>query len=156
MGSDVILIAPFAQKLRFGDNKINAKNYPVELWRKIIEGIKDEVIQVGATGEEKLVENCKFDLTLPELADLVQQCDTWIGVDSFFQHFAWDLGKRGIVLWGQSDPEIFGHPENINMLHGRHFLREKQFYWWELCPYRNDCWVTPKDVLRALKTILPK
>lgn len=146
----MIIISPFSQKLRSG--KENPKNYPH--WKKIIACLAllgEEVVQVGIEGEEQLVEDFRTNLNLDDLAALVKQCRTWIGVDSFFQHFCWDLGVPGIVLWGQSDPNIFGHPENINLLKDRKYLRPDQFLIWEQCEYRTDCWVAPEEVIKYLK-----
>ena len=143
----MIIISPYSKKLRNG--KTNPKNYPY--WKELIPLIRyDTIIQIGVTGEEQLVEEFHKDLNLQQLAELVQECRTWISVDSFFQHFCWDLGKPGIVLWGQSDPSIFGHPENINLLKDRKYLREKQFWIWEQCEFREDCWVSPEEVAKQL------
>jgi len=87
---------------------------------------------------------------MEQLAELIRQCRTWISVDSFFQHYAWDLGKRGIVLWGQSDPNVFGHPENINLLKDRKYLREKQFWLWEQTPYIKEAFVSPQEIIKCL------
>lgn len=141
-----ILIAPYAQKLRNGKN--NPKNYPY--WDELIKLIDIPIIQVGVHGEKQLVADFRQNLSLDELKELVLQCETWISVDSFFQHFCWDLGKYGIVLWGQSDPNIFGHSENINLLKDRSYLREKQFWLWEQCEYRSDAFVEPEKVLNYL------
>ena len=142
----MIIISPYSKKLR--NNKENPKNYPY--WKELILLIEEPVIQVGIQGEAPLVEDFRQNLSLNELKDLVLQCRTWISVDSFFQHFAWDIGKYGIVLWGQSDPNIFGHPENINLLKDRKYLREKQFWWWEQCEYNSDAFVKPEEVLKHL------
>jgi ADP-heptose:LPS heptosyltransferase len=108
------------------------------------------VVQVGVSGEQQLVDDFRPDLSLDQLKILLFQSKTWISVDSFFQHFAWDLGKPGIVLWGQSDPNIFGHPENINLLKDRKYLREKQFWLWEQCEYVEDAFVKPEEVLKHI------
>lgn len=145
----MIIISPFSKKLRNGKN--NPKNYPY--FKKLLACLAvlgKHVVQVGGEGEEQLTEDFRNNLSLEELASLIKECDTWISVDSFFQHFAWDLGKPGIVLWGQSDPNIFGHPENINLLKDRKYLREKQFWMWEQAEYRDDCWVEPEEVLKHL------
>jgi hypothetical protein len=63
---------------------------------------------------------------------------------------AWDIGKPGIVLWGQSDPLIFGHPENNNLLKDRKYLREKQFWWWEQCDYNAEAFVRPEEIIKHL------
>ena len=118
----MIIISPYAQKLRNG--KINPKNYPY--WTKLVKELSKngyEIVQIGIEGEDPLVPDFRKNLSLTELDKLVKSCDTWIGVDSFFQHFCWDLKKPGIVLWAQSDPDIFGHSENINLLKDRKYLR---------------------------------
>ena len=74
-----------------------------------------------------------------------------IGCDSFFQHLGWLEKKQGIVLWSVSDPLIFGHPENINLLKNRANLGE-QFLWWENTPYDETKFVSPEDVLKFLQT----
>jgi ADP-heptose:LPS heptosyltransferase len=142
----MIIIAPYAQKLRNGKN--NPKNYP--WWPELLSLIDEPVIQVGVNSEDPLVEDFRKNLSLEELKTLVIECRTWISVDSFFQHFAWDLNKPGIVLWGQSDPLIFGHPENMNLLKDRKHLREKQFWWWEQCDYNAEAFVKPEEIIRYL------
>ena len=73
-----------------------------------------------------------------------------ISVESFFQHFCWDLKKPGIVIWSQSDPIIFGHKENINLLKDRSYLRKDQFHIWEQCEYNKDAFISPTQVLKHL------
>jgi hypothetical protein len=143
----MIIISPWAQKLRNGEN--NPKNYP--WWPELIKLIDEPIVQVGIKGEEQLVDDFRTNLSLTDLKELILNCRTWISVDSFFQHYAWDLGKSGIVLWGQSDPKIFGHPENTNLLKDRKYLREKQFWWWEQCEYNPDAFVSPEEVLKHIR-----
>lgn len=143
----MIIIAPYAQKLRTG--KENPKNYPY--WQELIEQIKEPIIQVGVKGEKQLVPDFRTNLPIAELRKLIQTCDTWIGVDSFFQHLAWDESKPGIVLWGPSDPLIWGHPQNINLLKDRSHLVSNQFIWWEATEHQNDRFVKPQQILEHLK-----
>jgi ADP-heptose:LPS heptosyltransferase len=143
----MIIIAPYAQKLRTG--KLNPKNYPY--WKELISKIDEPIIQVGVESEEQLVPDFRKNLPIAELRKLVKECRIWIGVDSFFQHLAWDEGIPGIVLWGPSDPLIWGHSENINLLKDRSHLVENQFLWWEATEHRNDRFVKPKQILEHLK-----
>ena len=147
----MIIIAPYAQKLRTG--KLNPKNYPLEHWKEVVNEIQkfEQVIQVGVEGEEQLVDMFVKNMSLPRLRELLQECRTWVGVDSFFQHLAWDEGKSGIVLWGPSDPLIFGHPENMNLLKDRSHLVENQFIWWEATEHSNDRFVEPQKVIEHLR-----
>jgi hypothetical protein len=142
----MIIISPYSRKLRNGN--LHPKDYP--FWEELIRNIDEEIIQIGVEGEEPLVHDFRKNLALYELSALTTQCKTWISVDSFFQHFCWNLAKPGIVIFGQSDPNIFGHPENVNLLKDRKYLREKQFWLWEQAEYNKDAFVEPKIVLDAL------
>lgn len=142
----MIIIAPFAQKLRNGKN--NPKNYPY--WPELIKLLDHPIVQVGVKEEQQLVDDFRPNLLLTELADLVHKADTWISVDSFFQHFCWDLKKPGIVIWSQSDPLIFGHEENINLLKDRKYLRKEQFWLWEQCEYKHECFLNPKQIVKHI------
>lgn len=144
-----ILIFPYAQKLNNGKN--NPKNYPY--WKELLKLLFDlnhTITQVGVDGEQQLVSDFRKNLPLIELAKLVKQCDTWIGVDSFGQHFCWDQNKPGIVLWGQSDPKIYGHDIHINLLKGQEYLMPDQFLMWEMIEYKTECFVTPQEVIKYL------
>ena len=144
----MIIIAPYAQKLRNG--KQNPKNYPY--WKELVYELEKSmhIVQVGVEGEEQLVDDFVKGLPIAELETLIDDCKIWIGVDSFFQHLAWLKKKRGIVLWSVSDPLIFGHPENVNLLKDRKNLAENQFLWWEYIEHKNEYFVEPNVVLECL------
>lgn len=142
----MILISPFAQKLRNGER--NAKNYP--FWEELVTKIEEPIVQIWTSWEEKLVRDFRAGLSFKELSSLLKECRVWIGVDSFFQHFAWYEGKYGIVLWGRSDPNIFGHKENINLLKSRDNLRENQFDIWENVPYDPSVFHDPDTILKYI------
>ena len=145
----MIIISPYAKGLPNG--KLSPKNYPY--WQQLIPLIKDDVVQIGVNDEIALTKDFRKNLSLTELAELVKECKTWISCDSFFQHFCWDLAKPGVVLWGQSDPLIFGHPENRNLLKSRSYLFHNQFLSWDLIPVRHDCFVSPNAVIQALQDL---
>jgi ADP-heptose:LPS heptosyltransferase len=142
----MIIIHPFAKPLKNG--KVNPKNYPY--WKELISKIDEPIVQVGVTGEEQLVDDFRQNLSIKELEALIAECRTWIAVDSFFQHLAWRAGKKGIVLWSVSDPNIFGHPENINLLTDRVNLASNQFLWWEFTEYDENKFVKPDEVINHL------
>ena len=146
----MILISPYAKELRNG--KQNPKNYPY--WSELLEQIDEQVIQVGISGETQLIADFRQNLSLFELRKLISECRTWISCDSMFQHLAWDCGKLGIVLWSVSDPEIFGHPENVNLLKSRDCLHHEQFMWWDYVEHDASKFVNPNDVIKALNAII--
>ena len=147
----MIIISPYAKTLR--SEKTNAKNYPY--WKELIRLIKKPIVQVGIDGEEQLIDDFRKNLSLKELEILVNDCRTWISCDSFFQHFFWDKKKYGIVLWSVSDPLIFGHPENINLLKDRNNLVQNQFLWWEQTEHDANKFVSPEIVIESLNANFP-
>lgn len=145
----MIVISPYSKKLLNG--KENPKNYPY--WRELIAMIDDHIVQVGVEGEEQLVPDFRKNLSIAELKQLVRECKTFISCDSFVQHFGWAEGKQGIVLWSVSDPNIYGHPENINLLKDRKYLAENQFLWWEFVNHNPESFVSPEEVFYNLQNI---
>lgn len=145
----MIVISPYSKKLLNG--KQNPKNYPY--WRELIAMIDDHIVQVGVDGEEQLVPDFRKNLSIAELRQLLRECKTFISCDSFVQHLGWDVGKKGIVLWSVSDPNIYGHPENINLLKDRKYLAENQFLWWEFVNHNPESFVSPEEVIYNLQNI---
>jgi len=142
----MIVISPFSRALSNG--KMNPKNFPY--WKELIAMIDEPIVQIGIDGEEQLVDDFRKNLSIDELKKLLKECRIWIGCDSFFQHLAWSEGKPGIVIWSVSDPLIFGHPENINLLKDRSYLAANQFLWWESTEFDADRFVTAEQVFQAI------
>lgn len=142
----MIIISPYSRQMP--DGKPNPKNYP--FWPELIKLINEPIIQIGIEGEDQLVPNFRKNLSIAELKDLLRECRTWISCDSFFQHLAWSEKKQGIVLWSITDPLIFGHPENINLLKDRSYLSPKQFVWMSEQSLNLDAFVSPEEVITNL------
>lgn len=139
----MIIIHPFSKALPSG--KVNPKNFPY--WQTLIAMIEEPIVQIGVTGERQLVDDFRCDLSIAELRSLIQECRTWVGVDSFFQHLCWTENKPGVVLWSVSDPLIFGHPENTNLLKDRCFLTPNQFLWWDATEFNIDSFLMPMEII---------
>lgn len=148
---NVILISPWSKMLR--DKSYNPKNYGY--WKELIDGLKGDydIIQIGIEGEEQLVEDFRKNLSMKELKNLLKHTHTWISVDNFLPHLAHLIDKPGIVLWGISDPEIFGYRENINLLKSRDNLRRDQFGVWDGLEYKTEVFVDPEVVIAAVKSL---
>jgi ADP-heptose:LPS heptosyltransferase len=157
-----ILVAPYAKKL---EGKDNPKNYPY--WEETIYLIKKKLneenvdvnfCQLGISGEVKL-KNCDgyaYDEPIDVIKKFVFECDTFICVDTWLQHMAHYYGKKGFVIWSASDPNIFGYPENENILKDRKYLRPKQFDSW-INPdvsYNQDSFFPPIVVAEMITTKL--
>jgi hypothetical protein len=145
-----ILISPFAKQMR---NKMpHPKNYP--WWPELIKLLsKHDITQLGVDGEKWLVKRGFFSKPLKELYQKVSECDVWISVDSFLPHLAYHVKKPGVVIWSVSDPNIFGYPENINLLKDRKYLRANQFDCWEAQSFIEDAFVRPEVVAQAVEDI---
>lgn len=149
-----ILISPYSKKLRNGND--NPKNYPY--WEEVVQGLNTEgfsVVQLGLEGEKEIKGVTSFLVNLPlsQISSRVEHCHTWVSVDNFFQHLCSYQEKRGVVIFGQSDPLIFGYRSNINLLKSRGYLREKQFDIWESAQFRAEAFVRPDEVINAVKQI---
>ena len=152
-----ILISPYSAGLINGEP--NPKNYPH--WPKLIKLLNEtgyDVIQIGLNHEARLegvgqfVTNWPFD----KLVQLVRDCATWVSVDNFFPHFVYyHRLKSGIVLWGQSDPTIWGHPENINLLRSREYLRQFQYDTWMAAKVRPEAFVYAENVMPHVVKLAP-
>jgi ADP-heptose:LPS heptosyltransferase len=143
-----IIIAPYPKPLRNG--KKSAKCYPY--WKELLDLLKEnEIIQIGVSGEEPLVPDFRKNMSLFEIEDLIKSSDFWISVDSFLQHVAQTIDKRGVVLWGTSHPEIFGYSTNCNILKDEKYLRKDPFYWWEDEEHNPDAFVKADEVYSIIQ-----
>jgi len=146
-----ILFAPFAARAPQLNGSGSPKDYPFakDLISMIVES--HNVIQVGGEGEEQMAPTFRKNLSFGQVGDLIAMCDTAICVDSYLQHHMWFLNKRAIVLWGISDPLIFGHSLHCNLLKDRSFLRPNQFDLYYSNQHRPEAFVSPDVVLKALE-----
>lgn len=145
----IILISPWSRPTTEG--KPSPKNYP--FWPQAVKLLKDaghEVAQVSPQGEPD-VQGASRVAPLPyrRLSDYIRTCATWISVDNFWHHLAWSIGEPGVVIFGSSDPLIFGHEENINLLKDRRFLRVRQFGLWSQERAYPEMFVGPEVVAKA-------
>lgn len=158
----MILISPYSKKMvkeievegKEGIKEIvektNAKNYP--WFQEIIDKIKEmsdyKIVQIGVSGEKKLdqIDEYFFDKSLKEIKQKIIDCDFWISIDSMLQHLASHTDKRGVVLWGKSDPKLFGYPQNLNLLKDRKYLRPDQFFIWDPEEFDENVFMHPSEV----------
>jgi ADP-heptose:LPS heptosyltransferase len=152
-----ILISPWSRPRT--DGKQNAKNYPY--WNELaimLDRDEYDVIQLIHGNEQQLLVNgitFKKDLTLPQIEKLVLSCDTFVCVDNFLHHLGHYVGVRGFVLYGVSDPSLFGYDTNINIYAGRKYFRQYQFQTWNEVEFNAEAFVNPNRVFEIIKTHMP-
>jgi ADP-heptose:LPS heptosyltransferase len=145
-----ILLALSSRKLRNG--KPNPKNYPfgVELV-KLMKKTGMITVQVRTQEEEVLpTDEVYTDASLEELKNLINECDTFVTVDNFIQHYAVYLGKKGVVIFSKSDPKHFGYPQNINLVKNKDYFRKYQFQTWEEDEFVQEAFIGPEVVVSAI------
>lgn len=145
-----LLYAPFAARAPSLGGKPSPKDYPhaQELAAKLQENY--EVIQVAGNDDLQVVSDVRRNLTFDEVGKLISESDGGVCVDSYLQHHFWFTGRRAVVLFGISDPLIFGHPENLNLLRDRSFLRPQQFDLYYTNQYNTEAFVKPGEVMEAV------
>jgi ADP-heptose:LPS heptosyltransferase len=123
----------------------NCKSYPY--WDELVLLLKDHEVK-----------EIKGILPEQEIIDLVNWCDIWITIDTFLQHLcAYHKLKKGIVLWGKSNPQYFGYKDNINLYKDEKYFRVNQFRNWtsEWNDIVNNpaAFVSPETILKAILMI---
>lgn len=147
-----IIISPFSKSLRNGER--NPKNYPY--WDELVSLLKSDghvITQLMYASEITLpgVSNTIIYTSLKDMETTISKFDLFISVDNFVPHLAYTIKKRGIVLWGKSDPTIFGYSENVNLLKDKKYLRARQFDIWESEKYDQSVFILPQKVMEEVK-----
>ena len=146
-----IIISPYARKMKNGEE--NPKHYPY--WKDLIKLLKDRgynIVQIGIEGETKIdgVDSFETDISFTKLSFLIRKSQFWISVDNFINHYGSYLRKRGAVIWGKSDPNIFGYEQNVNILKSRKNLRKNQFLTWEEDFFDPNVFLHAKSIIHIL------
>ena len=149
MESRLILISPFAQRLR--NSKPNPKSPTPDWWAAVLKDLDLPVVQIGLAGEPALVPDFRAGLSLGRITELVRACATWVSVDSFLPHLAHHVGIPGVVVWSRSDPNLFGYPDNWNLLKSREYLRKNPFGMWEEEEFDSEAFPEIAAVVLAVR-----
>lgn len=150
----IIIVSPYSKKLQ-DTYPHNPKNYP--FWYAVTHALiqkGDTIIQIGKGNEQTIpATSYKFDLSLKDLRILVEQCDTWISVDNFFPHFCacHFPNKPGIVLWGVSNPRVYGYPTNTNLVGDFNYIASYQFGKWQPTQFNTRAFSSAEEVLASVE-----
>jgi ADP-heptose:LPS heptosyltransferase len=108
----------------------NPKNWPY--WKELVRYLEAkgyECHQFCASEQEEFCTTVHRNTPLSKLhAKISKEYLTFISVDSFYQHMNDCHSKqKGVVIFTVSDPEIYGHPYNENILKSKSYLRRNQY-----------------------------
>jgi ADP-heptose:LPS heptosyltransferase len=150
-----ILISPHSKPMRNG--KSHPKVYP--WWQELVDMMTEqghEITQIGRHEEKVYVTKFLPNLSFEEIEALVRQQDLWISVDNFLPHLcnAEKVMTKGIVIFGRSDPKIYGYFQNTNILKDRKYLRPDQFHIWEQCEYDEESFLKPKELMAVIQSVI--
>lgn len=110
------------------------KNWPETKWAELLQNLINQtsfnLLLVGGEAEGERLQRLAAALPparvrvaqsrpLPELGQMLQQCAGFIGHDSGISHLAAAVGLPGLILWGETDEEIW-RPPSDKMLVLRH------------------------------------
>lgn len=163
-----IIISPFSRVLKNG--KENPKNFPY--WDELIGRIKEysesihdnpcEIIQLRAYAENVFNSVRPYTGSFEEILEKVFVSRNYkhlvISVDNAIPHFVHyntnRLCVKTVVVFSQSDPEIFGYKENLNILKDRKYLRSNQFGTWEEAEYIQEAFPSAEDIFNQIKHLI--
>ena len=95
------------------------KNYPNELAEKLVEEIKKkyniQVVNMHLPNENPIKGTLEINLPYRQWFALLTQAETFVSIDSSLQHAGTAVNKKGIVLWGGTDPKMYGYDIHTNL-----------------------------------------
>jgi ADP-heptose:LPS heptosyltransferase len=147
-----IILSPYSLNWK---NKENPKNYPY--WQEVVQELKVlgfYVIRLGVKNESKIlgVDEEHYDLPLREIKNLIKNNALGLSGDNFFHHLCWANGVKCVVVFSLSDPERYGHKENVNLLKDRSFINyDTQFKLWRDVEFNKDAFIDYKIVVDCVK-----
>ncbi|MBF0553723.1 MAG: glycosyltransferase [Nitrospirae bacterium] len=151
---DTIVISPYS----FYPS--HPKSYPY--WKELVALIRGipgkKIIQIGISGEERIegVDEHLLNLPLKKIEDLISKSRCWIGVDNFLQHLVNTMSKiiKGAVIFGVSDPNMFGYRYNKCILKSRRYLRPDQHDVWTGVKQDKEVFDSSEIVFDKIKEML--
>ena len=113
----IVAIAPEATHV----NRMWFGSEPDQFWRELILLLRRVHFEVVAVGVSKPVDGVCANLLVSEHGEresiaFLTSCDYFIGVDSFIAHAAAAIGLRGLVIWGPTSPDNWGHETATNII----------------------------------------
>jgi heptosyltransferase-2 len=125
-------VSPLNQLALHPGSGSEEKNWPEHKWSALLQYLIDRtrfnLLLIGGEAELERLQRLAAalppsrirlaqNLPLPELATLLPECCGFIGHDSGISHLAAAAGLPGILLWGETDPEVWRPPgERITIL----------------------------------------
>jgi ADP-heptose:LPS heptosyltransferase len=137
------------------------QNWPIRNWEELIRGLPEYTfIQLGLAGEERVegAVDLRGKTSFREGLSILNSSLSFVGVISSFAHATNAFSIPGVVLFGASTPQVWGHPNNINLYKQLHCSPCVDMLAGSPCPYGKPCMteITVEEVRKALLSQLTK
>jgi ADP-heptose:LPS heptosyltransferase len=131
------------------------EEWPLDYWEELIRIMPDYTfLQVGLADEPQVkgAIDLRGKTTFRQAMALVKYALSFAGVNSSFSHVTNAFGIRGVVLFGPSNPEVWGQENNINLYKKWRCAPCIDLLYGSNCPYSKPCMkqISPEEVKRAL------
>lgn len=151
------LLAPYKNPILVHITSMTSENqeWPMENWNALAASMPEYTfIQVGLTREQK-VENMvdwRGKTSFRETMALFYHIRSFVGVNSSFSHVTNAFDTPGVVLFGPSQPAIWGHSNNVNLYKPLRCSPCLDLLVKGKCPYGRECMhnITVDEVKEAL------
>lgn len=93
-------------------------HWDIRKWNQLVANHPDIIfIQLGYEKEEKVEGSVDLrgKTTLRQAMSIIKHSDSFVGIESFFAHVTNAFNKKGVVLFMDSSPMLWGHENNINI-----------------------------------------
>lgn len=140
-------------------SKHEIKKWSFDKWEKIIKLYpKIKFIQLGDEDETRLKGTLDLLGTpIRKQLSILASSNLYVGLDSFWNHAARALNVKSVILFGPTNPNIWGYDENINIYKK---TRCSPCIDWrvEECPYGKKCMndIQILDVKKAIDELILK
>jgi ADP-heptose:LPS heptosyltransferase len=135
------------------------KNWPLEKWTALVEmNPQYQFMQLGLAEEPAVpgTIDLRGKTSIRQAIALVKLARAFVGVESFLSHASNATGTPGVVLFGPSAPEVWGHANHTNVtrqLRCAPCIETLRNY---PCPYGHPCLnsITVDEVATALRAAI--
>jgi hypothetical protein len=130
----------------------NPKDWPY--FNELVAAMPEhEFVQIGF-GDKPIVGAEQFVGTRNDILRLLRDADTFVCVDTWLQHLATlHAAKRGVVIFTRSQPYMFGHRSNINLLKSYMYVLSP-YIRWDAIDYTSAAFIGVDKVIQAIKEVL--
>ena len=150
-------LAPFPNPIaiHITSSTSDNQNWPLKNWEELVKSMPQYTfIQLGLSGEDKVEGAVDFRGTTSfrEALSILKNSMSFVGVVSSFAHATSAVATPGVVLFGPSSPQVWGHANNINLYKDLRCAPCIDHLQSSPCPYGKPCLttITVEEVRDAL------